>query len=135
MPFYVGAIAIIYYLPYMFFLVVNQDLSSLKGTIKESTDEEKKSLKIAKHYFHQHPKQRKYMIFRILLNILCKITYVIANIVALFGTDTVLNGEYAGFGKRWIKWASSNNTKRYDYMSPRRHFRAGNYSKRSNYIQ
>lgn len=125
MPFYVAALTIVYYLPYIFYTQVNTDLSSLKSTMKEDSDDEEKARKIVKHYFHVKGRQRRSMAIRVLLNILSKVVYILANVIALYGTDSILNGEYTRFGQRFVSWATEPNSRQYSYMGMNHRVRAG----------
>lgn len=66
------------------------------------------------------------MILRVIFNILIKILYLVANLVALLGMDSLLNGQYVGFGSKWVAWTRLNNTMSYDYMGMRDHPKPGN---------
>lgn len=80
MPFLIAALAVLYYTPYILFRVNNGDLISLKSNIK------KKKLdagKIVNSYFNLrvNPQKRSYL--RVMFNILIKLGYLLANLVAL----------------------------------------------------
>ena len=91
MPFYIAALAVLYYLPYIGFRIVNIDLISLKTEIKSLTCD---ADKIVKNYFNYKinplSKQRQ----RMLLNISIKLLYVTANVFAFYFTDRLLHGNY-----------------------------------------
>ena len=55
MPFYIGTLAIVYYLPYILFRIVNSDIMELKEDIASpgdnDTSTEKEGLRVANTYF------------------------------------------------------------------------------------
>lgn len=123
MPFFIASLAILFYVPYVAFRTVNNDLISLKNSIKaDDADSEK----IAKHYFNSQTNPPRTNMLRIVFNILVKILYLVANLVALLGLDNLLNGEFVGYGNKWIKWSQLNNTMAYDYMGKRDFPKPGN---------
>ncbi|XP_057310138.1 innexin inx2-like [Hydractinia symbiolongicarpus] len=124
MPFFVASLSILFYLPYIAFRTANSDLISLKNNLK--SEEKSEAGKIAKHYFNHRTNPPRTMILRVIFNILIKILYLVANLVALLGLDSLLNGQYVGFGSKWVAWNRLNNTMAYDYMGMRDHPKPGN---------
>jgi len=123
-PFLIAALAIIFYLPYLLFRAVNNDLISLKDNVKGDGDD--KAEKITKYYFSQKTNPNRNNAGRVLGNILVKILYLVANVVTLTGLDRLLNYEYVGYGNAWLKWTRLSNTVQYDYMGMRDHPKPGN---------
>jgi len=123
MPFLIAAMSLLFYLPYIAFRTANNDLISLKNTIKgDDPDAEK----IAKHYFNHRLNPPRTMMLRVIFNILIKCLYLIANLVALLGIDGLLNNEFVSYGNKWIEWSRLNNTVQYDYMGLRDFPKPGN---------
>ena len=122
MPFLVAALAILFYIPYIAFRSANSDLISLKNTLKgDDPDAEK----IAKHYFDGKTNPQRNNLMRVIFNVLIKILYIVANLVALLGLDNILNGEYLGYGSKWVSWSQLHNSIAYDYMGMRDHPKPG----------
>ncbi|XP_057310175.1 innexin inx3-like [Hydractinia symbiolongicarpus] len=119
MPFYVCALALLYYLPYMISKTVNHDLINLREAIKKNeTDIDG----IVKYYFKdrkQRGKCSKMLTAKQIANIGVKVAYIIVNFLAFFGTNSVLEGEFYGYGRKWVDWARKNNTMAHDYMGYR----------------
>lgn len=122
-PFLVATFAILFYLPYIAFRAANSDLISLKNNVK-SDDVDPEA--IAKHYFSKSSNPQRSNIYRIVFNILIKILYLVANLICFLGLDGLLNGEFIGYGNRWIEWTKLENTIQYDYMGMRDHPKPGN---------
>ena len=113
MPFLIAALSILYYLPYIGFRSANSDLISLKNTIKGGTANAEK---IAKNFFDRHSNPSRNMTLRVVFNILIKVLYIVANLVAFLGLDNLLNGEFVSYGSKWVSWAKLDNAVAYDYM-------------------
>ena len=116
MPFLIAALAVLYYTPYVLFRVNNGDLISLKSNIK------KKKLdagKIVNSYFNLrvNPQKRSYL--RVMFNILIKLGYLLANLVALLWLDSLLDKEYMSYGIKWVNWSRLNNSLQFDYLGMR----------------
>lgn len=114
--------AILFYLPYIAFRTANNDLISLKDNIKSGEADPEK---IAKHYFSKTSNPQRNNAYRIVFNILIKILYLVANLVCFLGLDGLLNGEFAGYGSKWIAWTQLENAVQYDYMGMRDHPKPG----------
>jgi len=123
MPFLIAAMSLLFYLPYVAFRTANNDLISLKNTIK---GDDPNAEKIAKHYFNHRLNPPRTMMLRVIFNILIKCLYLIANLVALLGIDGLLNNEFVSYGNKWIEWSRLNNTVQYDYMGLRDFPKPGN---------
>ena len=118
MPFYVCAMALMYYVPYLFFNAVNRDIFTLKKDLKK---EDVTAEQIIRGYFTEHCKYRKkgrYTV-RQTLNIAIKLFYLGVNAVALIGTDVLLKKKFLAYGIQWIKWSKNPNTLRFDYKGLR----------------
>ena len=116
MPFLIAALAVLYFAPYVVFRINNEDLISLKDSIKKGKPD---AGKIVNSYFNfrVNPQKRNYL--RIALNIFIKICYFLANIIALFWLDSLLNNEYMSYGTKWVNWSKLNNSIQFDYLGMR----------------
>ena len=120
-PFLIATFAILFYLPYVAFRTANSDLISLKNNVKSGDEPED----IAKHYFSKTSNPQRYNAYRIIFNILIKILYLVANLICFLGLDSLLNGEFVGYGNKWLEWTRLDNTVQYDYMGMRDHPKPG----------
>jgi len=123
MAFFVAALAVLYYLPYVMFCKINSDLICLRANMKSDN---KVADEIMKGYFKRDSTTRADAWLRPLLNVAVKALYVCSNIITFLALDNVLNGEYLRYGKRWIDWAKLGNTVMYDYMGMRDFPKPGN---------
>ena len=96
MPFYIGALAICFYLPYILHIYGNNDLISLKKSLKEG---EVDSSRITRAYFNHHLNPVRSLRMRIVFSYMVKVLYLIANIVAFCSTDRLLYGKFVGYGE------------------------------------
>ncbi|XP_057297140.1 innexin inx2-like isoform X2 [Hydractinia symbiolongicarpus] len=106
MPFYIGALAVLYYFPYIIFRLVNADLVSLKGALKSTSDADG----IVKNYFNYKINPLSQLRKRVWLNILVKMIYVAVNLFAFYFTDYLLLGNYVGYGKSYLDWTKLDTT-------------------------
>ena len=107
MPFYIGALAVLYYMPYIIFRIVNTDLVSLRGAIKSlNCDAEN----IVKNYFNYKINTVVRLRLRVWLNMFVKALYITSNIFAFYFTDYLLLGNYMNYGKNYLKWSEMNST-------------------------
>ena len=114
MPFLIGAISLIYYLPYIAFCLVNKDLQQLKDAIKKLG---KNAEEVVEAHFQKN--KRSVMTRRVVLNIVIKALYILSNFLTFIWLDDVLNKNFVDYGSRFIKWSRLNNTIQYDYMGMR----------------
>lgn len=122
LPFYLAALAIIYYLPYICHMYGNSDMISLKKSTKsgEATPE-----KVVQTYFNRATNPVKFHRFRIIFGYIIKILYIVVNLIALYGTDSLLYGKFIGYGPAWVKWSRSANHVQHDYMGTRNYPKPG----------
>ena len=116
MPFLIAALSLMFYMPYMVFILFNNDLVTLRKQVKS---DEPDAEKIVKRYFKSKRKSLITTLMRLLMNMSVKILYLVANVVAFAGLDNILNKEFTMYGKSWIDWSKTNNTIQYDYMDRR----------------
>ena len=106
---------------------INHDLINLREQIKK---EEPDIEDIVKHYFKERKSKRSrpyFLTIRQFMNVFVKSAYIIVNLVALFGTDSLLEGEFYYYGRKWVSWSKHNNTIAYDYMGARDFPKPGKY--------
>ena len=116
MPFLIAALAVLYYAPYVVFRINNQDLVSLKDSIKKDKPD---TGKIVNSYFNNRVNPQETSYLRITINILIEIWYFLANIIALLSLDSLLNNEYVSYGTKWVNWSKLNNSIQFDYLGMR----------------
>lgn len=119
MPFYIGLLSFIYYLPFMVFRLANKDIVCLEDDAEICTPQE-----IIQHYFHDLGvsivlKNKRKFIKRLLKYLLIKFLYVSVNIGALLTSDKLLEGEFLNYVPKWVYWSKFNNSISYDYMGAR----------------
>ena len=107
LPFYIGALAVLYYLPYIGFRIVNVDLISLKTEMKSLTSD---ADKIVKNYFNYKINPISKLRLRVLLNICIKLLYIAANVFAFLFTDQLLYKKYINYGPEYLRWSDKNTT-------------------------
>lgn len=121
MTFIMAALAVLYYAPYAFFRLINQDVVSLKGTIKDNDAQA-----IVDNYFNYKINNETRMKARILGNVLIKVLYIIGNVAAFLLVNQMLNGDYRTYGLTWMTWSKLPNSLAYDYMGIRDTPKPGN---------
>ena len=121
-PFYVASLGILFYIPYMVFTYVNDDIKSLKDSIVDSDADE-----IVKAYFNYEVNVRTRMRLRILGNILVKILYIGSNVSCFLMTDYLFNHDFRTFGQAWSKWSKMENEIQYAYSPHRSSPTPGNF--------
>jgi len=118
-PFYVATIGLLYYLPYLFFRYVNTDLISLKDNIKGDVDIEG----VVQNYFSHEINPVGKMRMRLVANVFVKLFYIIVNVIAFTGTDSLINGDFRSYGREWLKWGKHENSIEFDYTASRSKFK------------
>lgn len=121
-PFYIAVLGFLFYLPYILFRYVNTDLISLKSSIKAV---EVDIDGIVKNYFNYQINPPLRMRLRLFANLLCKLCYLIVNVVAFVATDNLINGDFKRYGTEWLNWSKKTNAKAYDYTAGRQRFKPG----------
>jgi len=121
-PFYVALLALLYYLPYIFFRLVNNDMITLKDSLKsiEINPED-----IIKNYFNYQINPTFKMNLRVFGNVLIKLSYLAVNVIAFVATDQLLHGEFKNYGSEWVKWSRLGQEEAYDYTMQRKLIRPG----------
>lgn len=121
-PFYLATIALLYYIPYIMFQFVNTDLLSFKKDVKN----QKANVDgIIKNYFNRETNQLSRQHMRVVMNIIVKFLYIMANVCVLSFTDSLLNNDFIRFGSRWMSWSELRNDKAHNYVDVREHIKPG----------
>ena len=105
MPLYIGALALLYYLPYIMFRLVNVDLLSLKSSLKSVTGD---ADHIVRNYFNYKINAVGTLRVRIFLNVLVKCFYIFVNLFAFLFTDYLLYNKFRSYGMDYIEWAKQS---------------------------
>lgn len=123
-PFYCGALAILYYLPYIFHHYFNSDMISLRTNLK-SPDVDIPGL--VHNYFNHSINSVSKMRMSVVANLFVKLLYVIANVIAFFGTNSLVNGDFKMYGIKWLSWSKQPNEEEYDYtVTPKGEYNPAN---------
>ena len=123
MAFYMGVLAVLFYLPYIGYRLANADLISLKNVLQSVTGD---ADHIVRNYFNYKINSIGKLRLRVLLNIFVKCCYVAVNLFAFFFTDYLLNGNYANYGFEYLQWARQDTAaKKHDNRRMRRMERPG----------
>nr|XP_004208200.2 innexin inx3 [Hydra vulgaris] len=110
MPFYIASLAVLFYVPYFLFRIVNSDLISLQLHMKIS---EIDSEEIVQNYFNHHVNSKSKMRLRIFFNVIIKCMYVFVNLFAFKVLNVLLNGQFINYGMSWAKWLIQNASVQY----------------------
>lgn len=116
MPFLLGVIALLYYIPYMLHKLVNHDIVKLKNQVDKP---EPDVAAIYRIYFRQskgRPVDQRPVMDRQLMVLVVKFLYLVVNIGTFMAFDSSMNGMFMGFGSKWLDWMQLENTQRFDYM-------------------
>jgi len=108
MPFYIGTLGVLYYLPYILFRIVNVDLISLKSVLKSVT---KDTDHIVRNYFNYKINSVGKLRVKILANLFIKCLYIVVNLFGFYFTDFLLHDNYIHYGIKYINWAQLNMTR------------------------
>ena len=128
LPFLIGGLALLYFIPYLVFLHGNRDLRKLKDLVKSSEDPNLPKT-IAKNFFHVYnPRMNpnRFLFLHILANLFSKLLYVVAHVVSVLSLNFVLNNDYIWYGIKWLQWTQLDNSAAYDYMGARETPKPGN---------
>lgn len=118
MPFLIAALAVLYWAQDILFRAHNRDLISLKDNIKKK---EIDAGKIVNGYFNHRVDQQKGSYLCIIFNILVRLGYLPADLLAEFWLDSFLDKEYMSYGIKWVNWSKLINSIKLDYLGLR-HF-------------
>ena len=106
MPFFIAALSLLYYFPYIIYKLINTDLFSLKEHF--SKDDITLDM-ISQSFFNHEINTQKRMRYRSVINISIKVMYLLANLIAFCLIDKLLNDDFSGYGIRYTKWMKIEN--------------------------
>lgn len=108
MPFYIGALGVLFYAPYILFRIVNVDLVSLKSALKSITAD---ADQLVKNYFNYKINPVRRLRLRVFLNVFVKCCYIMVNLFAFYFTDYLLYHKFTNYGNDYYDWAKNNTSK------------------------
>ena len=107
MPFFVAALSLLYYFPYIIYKMINTDLFSLKEHLsKEGITPDI----ISQSFFNHEINTQRRMRYRSVINISVKVMYLLANLIAFCSIDKLLNNDFSSYGIRYTKWMEIENS-------------------------
>lgn len=112
MPFFTACLSFFFYIPYILFKSINFDVISLKEALK---DDESTPEKIFSSYFDQGVNSRRRMRYKSLMNIIIKLMYVLANVLAFEACDSILHGDFRSYGTAFASWVKLTNFEQHDH--------------------
>ena len=115
-PFFIASLAIMYYMPYILFRIVNDDLIRLKGYLKRANGKPVDTKNILDNYFQYSKNGGKLRLrLKTVLNVAIKISYVGVSVLGFALTNMLLQGNYMRYGLEWMEWTKLNNTVAFQY--------------------
>lgn len=112
MPFLIAAFAMLFYLPYIVFKLINTDLVSLKDTIKEGKGDAEL---IMQSFFNREINTQRKMRYRAVTMVFIRALYLLANLVAFLGTNKIFNGNFLTYGQRVVYWSLLDNDVQHEH--------------------
>ena len=122
LPFYIGALSVCFYMPYLFFRMVNSDLLSLKNTVKDYKGDVDG---LIRNYFNYNVISQAQLRLKIWGNIFVKTLYVFSSLLSFYLTDNLLLGRYLTYGRDFVRYAMKNITKRHGKIKSREEAKPG----------
>lgn len=118
-PFYVASLAIFFYIPYLFFRVVNRDMINLKAAVKDASGDQA-ATNIINMYFNYKSNGGKFILrIKVCLTIAIKLLYVIVSVCSFMFTDHLLGYKYVNYGVDWLRWSRKSHIRGYDHRRAR----------------
>ena len=100
-PFFVGSLALLYYLPYLVYRFVDKDIICLRELIERGQYSKEN---ILSSHFDHHINPKSEMRLRITGVFFVKLLYLGVNLFAFNFVDVSLNGRFMRYGLAWLKW-------------------------------
>ena len=100
-PFFVGSLALLYYIPYLVYRFANKDIIDLREVIE---DGEQSKENIMSGVFNKHMNPSLEMKGRIGCTFLVKFLYLGVNLFAFSFIDASMNGRFSRYGLAYINW-------------------------------
>lgn len=114
MPFLTAVFALIYYLPYIMFNIMNTDIVRLKENLNNADVN-----LIRETHFNYKFNCAARMRLRVFGNFLVKMMYALSNAICFFTIDNVMGGAFRHFGLDWSQWRSSKDEYTDEYIAVR----------------
>jgi len=114
-PMGVVCLSFLYYLPYLIFRFGNKDMQALKEMVKGKKIDEVDYETIISKFFKRRGGNRE--MWRILVNLLVKVLYVVVNVSGLLIIDAAMNGEFINYGSSWMQWLGLSANQMHDYTA------------------
>lgn len=107
---YMASLAVLFYLPYYAFQMLNTDLIDLNEIIVKNDDIKIKSNEIINNYFDYKRNGGFWMLrLKILANLGVKLIYIVINISGFLFTNYTLYGKFKYYGLEWMKWTTQKD--------------------------
>ena len=140
MPFVFGALAMVYYLPYLAHKFASQDIIKLRDATKVQPEKKKMSPEGVRKYFFRNEtkifprqnglfiapylkakkfKQSNFLWLRYVFCMGVKVLYITVNVAAFYILDGLLMGGFKNYGIEVYNWTKLNHTEQFDYLGPR----------------
>lgn len=113
MPFYIASLALLFYMPYVLFRIVNTDMISLRDTL---TKEQKDADELVRNYFNYHVNSVTKLRIRVIMNAFVKLLYIVVNVLGFVFTNDLLIGNFKNYGFKWAEWSRLNHTSAFDFF-------------------
>jgi len=107
MPFFVAALSLLFYFPYIIYKTVNMDFFSLKDTMSE---DDINPDKVVKGFFDEAINKSRRMRYKSFYNICVKVLYILANCFGIMACDAMLNNDFHGYGINFMQWLKYKNS-------------------------
>lgn len=110
MPFMLAAFTALFYLPYIVFKKVNDDIMRLKLYVQKGATED-----VVLRFFNREKNRRLTNRGRVALNVLIKILYILSSLLVFLFANKMLYGNFSGLGTEVTKWGMMSNMEMFDY--------------------
>lgn len=120
-PIYCAVLAFLFYLPYIFFRIVNSDIINLSHTVsgEEAPSKEKIDNVVSVFFNKDEVGKNKCQFMKIAGNIIVKCCYLLVNVLAFYITDVIFNGDFRRYGTKWMKMTQTENAEHHPYAKYR----------------
>lgn len=110
MPFILAAFTGLFYLPYIVFKKVNDDLLRLKLFVAKGATEE-----VVLRFFNRQRNKKLSNRGRVVMNVIVKVLYVVCTCMVFLFANKMLYGNFKNLGTRMTSWGMMTNEEMYDY--------------------
>ena len=112
MPFFVAALSVFFYAPYLAFGFTNSDLVQLK---EYCDTDEVTSDKLLKKFFDLKKNKARKMRYRVVTLLLVKIMYLLVNVLVMMACNEVLAKNFLHYGSDYLSWSELDNAEAHDH--------------------